>query len=217
MATEGGPNIVEEGLVLALDAANPKSYPGSGTTWYDLSGNGNNGNLNSTTYASNNGGVLQTAGSSTSYVDIPSPNMTSINYTVFTAARYNGGTRGRMVNGKVNNWLIGHWGTSTENYYAEGWVAPTSNGTSDTNWRIFHATGNIGSDIYGSYVNGTVNDVSNAAGGSQGPNGLTVGKIGYSTTETSTGEVAFIFVYNRVLSENEILLNYNATKGRFGL
>ena len=40
-----GPKIVTDGLVLALDAANPKSYPGSGTTWYDLSGNGNHATL----------------------------------------------------------------------------------------------------------------------------------------------------------------------------
>jgi hypothetical protein len=36
------PNIVTNGLVMAVDAANPKSYPGSGTTWYDISGNGHN-------------------------------------------------------------------------------------------------------------------------------------------------------------------------------
>jgi hypothetical protein len=42
MASLGGPNIVTSGLVLSLDAANVKSYPGSGTTWRDLSGNGYN-------------------------------------------------------------------------------------------------------------------------------------------------------------------------------
>jgi hypothetical protein len=40
-----GPNIITDGLVLYLDAANPKSYPGTGTVWSDLSGNGNNGTL----------------------------------------------------------------------------------------------------------------------------------------------------------------------------
>jgi len=40
-----GPNIVTEGLVLALDAGNKKSYSGSGTTWTDLSGQENNGTL----------------------------------------------------------------------------------------------------------------------------------------------------------------------------
>ncbi len=41
MATKGGPNIITDGLVLYLDATNPKSYPGSGTTWFDLTGNRN--------------------------------------------------------------------------------------------------------------------------------------------------------------------------------
>jgi hypothetical protein len=45
MAISYNPRIVTDGLVLALDAGNPKSYPGSGTTWTDLSGNGNNGTL----------------------------------------------------------------------------------------------------------------------------------------------------------------------------
>jgi len=51
-----GGAIVRDGLVLALDAADRNSYPGTGTTWYDLSGNGNNGTLN-------NGAALQDASS----------------------------------------------------------------------------------------------------------------------------------------------------------
>jgi hypothetical protein len=51
--------IVTNGLVLLLDAGNPASYPGSGTTWFDLSGNGNNGTLvNGVGYNSDNGGSL---------------------------------------------------------------------------------------------------------------------------------------------------------------
>lgn len=51
--------IVTDGLVLCLDAANPKSYPGSGTAWMDLSGNGNNGTLtNGPTYNSGNKGSI---------------------------------------------------------------------------------------------------------------------------------------------------------------
>jgi hypothetical protein len=51
--------IVTSGLVLALDAADKNSYPGSGTTWTDLSGNGNNGTLvNGPTFSSANGGSI---------------------------------------------------------------------------------------------------------------------------------------------------------------
>ena len=45
MAHHHSPRIVTDGLILTLDAINPKSYPGSGTVWYDLSGNGHNFNL----------------------------------------------------------------------------------------------------------------------------------------------------------------------------
>lgn len=54
-----GPNIITDGLVLALDAGNTKSYPGSGTTWNDVSGNGNNGTLiNGPTFDTGNGGSV---------------------------------------------------------------------------------------------------------------------------------------------------------------
>lgn len=59
MAVFSGPEIVNDGLVLHLDAANDRSYPGSGTTWSDLSGNGNNGTLiNGVGYSTDNNGVL---------------------------------------------------------------------------------------------------------------------------------------------------------------
>jgi hypothetical protein len=46
MALNYGPSIVKDGLVLALNAADVNSYPGSGNTWYDVSGNGNNATKN---------------------------------------------------------------------------------------------------------------------------------------------------------------------------
>jgi hypothetical protein len=59
MSVSGGPNISEDGLVLALDAANTKSYPGSGTSWNDLSGNNITGTLtNGPIYNSVNGGSI---------------------------------------------------------------------------------------------------------------------------------------------------------------
>jgi hypothetical protein len=59
MGVAYNPKIVTDGLILCLDAANVKSYPGSGTTWTDLSGNGNNGTLtNGPTFSSDNGGSI---------------------------------------------------------------------------------------------------------------------------------------------------------------
>ena len=59
MATKYSPKIITNGLVLSLDAANNKSYPRSGTTWSDLSGNNNTGTLtNGPTFSDSNGGVI---------------------------------------------------------------------------------------------------------------------------------------------------------------
>jgi hypothetical protein len=208
------PNTVTNGLVLAWDAANPKSYPGSGTTIYDLSGNGNHGTLNNGVgFSTNYKGILTFDGTN-DYVRSDTPNLSATTSTIMGAARYSGGTRGRMINATNNNWLIGHWNNSTENYYAEGWVSPVQYGTSDTAWRIVTALGNVGTDNYASYINGVISATS--TGGSQGPYGISIGAQTYGgTTEFSTGEFSFLLVYNRVLTSDEITQNYNALKTRF--
>jgi hypothetical protein len=82
MALFRGPNIVKSGLVLALDAADRNSYPGSGATWYDLTGNGNNGTINLGQYVSSpNGGYLRNLNNVSDFFYVTIPNSTSINNT----------------------------------------------------------------------------------------------------------------------------------------
>jgi hypothetical protein len=65
------PSMIRDGLVLELDAGNTNSYPGSGTTWFDLSGYGNNSTLiNGPTFSSANGGVIVLDGTN-DYISIP--------------------------------------------------------------------------------------------------------------------------------------------------
>ena len=74
MALAHSPSTVMNGLVLCLDAANSKSYPGSGDTWFDLSGRGNNGTLvNGVGYDSGNGGSFSLDGVD-DYSSVPSTN-----------------------------------------------------------------------------------------------------------------------------------------------
>jgi hypothetical protein len=74
MAFNYSPKIVTDGLVLCLDAANNRSYPGSGTAWTDLSRGGNNGALtNGPTFNSANGGSIVFDGTN-DYVEIPTRN-----------------------------------------------------------------------------------------------------------------------------------------------
>ena len=214
--TPAGP--VTNGLLLYWDAGNLDSYPGTGTTIYDLSGNGNNGTLyNGVGYNQTNGGVLTFDGVddivylSSAY----SLDLRSTNNTVMGAARYSGGVRGRMINSTVNNWLMGHWNNSTENYYAEGWVSAVQAGVSDTNWRIYSALGDVSGDIYSLYVNNSLS-AGPSNGGTAGPWGISVGAQGFGS-EFSTGQFSFVLVYNRVLTVAEMTQNYNFFKGRLGL
>ncbi len=215
------PRIVTDGLVMALDAANAKSYPGSGTTWNDISGNGNNATLNSVTHKSDNGGVFETAGALTSYIDNNTINLTSTNFTVFCASRYsNLASAGRVVNALSNNFLVGHHGGRAERYYAQGWLtygagSALTEAQGRVAWRVYHAWGDISGDSYDFYVNERTILTGNNAG-AQGPNGLLIGKSPYSA-EPSEAHTAFVYYYNRVLTKDETMQNFNAVRGRFGL
>ena len=210
MAFFNSPNIVTNGLVLAWDAANPKSYPGSGTTVYDLSGNGNNGTLyNGTGFSTNYKGVFTFDGTN-DYI-YSGLNMASTNYTVIGASRYVGSPRGRVIAGG-NNWLLGNWGNTSDVYHPEGWVNYPGT-TSDNVWRIQTGTGNIAGDDYKYYVNGSL--IAQNGGGSQGPNGISLGSGGGGSYEFSQAEVSFLLIYNRVLTDAEVLQTSKAFQQRF--
>lgn len=162
------------------------------------------------TWSPNYGGVLSySAGNSLSISNL---NLSSSSYTIISAARYNGGTRGRIVNGINNNWLIGHWNSTTENYYAEGWVSTVNAGGNDSNWRIHTATWNNSTDTASLFVNGvrTAGPNNNA---SAGPNGIGIGTSG----EYSDAQFAFVYAYNRVLTDDEIYSMYASLRSRFGI
>ena len=213
MAVFANPNIVEDGLVLYLDTGNERSYPGSGTTWYDLSGNGNNGTLvNGATFSSVNGGVFVLDGVN-DYINIDL-NLTNQSYTIFGAARYVT-IGGRTFSARNNNWLMGHWAFSTVKHYAVGWVSSATNTEeSDTNWRSYAATGDYSADIWKLYVNGYKRVENN--GGVNGPNNFAIGSYA-GADEFSNSHISFMMAYNRVLTDSEIKQNYNALRGRFGL
>ncbi len=204
-----------DGLICYLDAASKDSYSGAGTTWTDLTGNGNNGSFTGgvTFNSSIAGGVIVTDGSG--YITISTPSLVSTNYTIMGAAKYVT-VGGRVFSALNNNWLMGWWSSTTENYYAEGWVTASQTGPSDTNWRICAATGNIGDDLYSIYVN-AIPTTNNGNGGSQGPNGFSLGRYAIGNSEYSNAYISYFLVYNRILSPYEIAENFQATRGRFGI
>lgn len=217
MAISYNPGIVTTNLIACFDPGNPRTYPGSGTTIRDASGSSVTGTLtNGPTYSSVNGGVFVLDGVN-DFIDIPI-NLASSNYTVIGAARYVT-IGGRTFSARNNNWLMGHWSSSTENYFAEGWVAGAGTGgpqPSDTNWRIYAATGNISSDNYALYVNGSLASTQSPTSGSAGPNGFAIGSYA-AASEFSNSQIGVMLVYNAVLTADQIIQNFNAYRGRYGL
>lgn len=209
-----GPFVVRDGLVMAVDAGSFRSYPGSGSTWFDLTPNGHNISLGSAvTHSTDFGGVLRFPENANGFGRNTTMNMSSTNYTVISYVRkMSNGNDGRTITAYNNNWLLAHHDNTYGDYYAEGWVYDISSPTSDTVWRMYTGTGNISGDVYQLYINDTL-IVSNS-NGSQGPNGW---NLNNQYDQYSDCQIANLIVYNRVLTSTEISQIYNATKKRFGL
>ena len=131
MGAYAGPDIVENGLVLALDAGNSKSYPGTGTTWTDLSGRGNTGTLNNMEipgdYSTANGGFLTFDGTD-EFVQINNPT-TFHNQNFTISAWINPGVQDSVTvsimdfdHASTNGWVIqSQDANSNRNYYLAWW------------------------------------------------------------------------------------------------
>jgi hypothetical protein len=208
-------NIPTSGLVQCVDAANPRSYPGSGSTWYDVTGNGHNIALGAgVTYQSGTGrGVLQFAKDSTGYGTNSTLNLSASNNTVISFVRkLVDADSGRTITALNNNWLMAHHDSTYGDYYAEGWVNDAGSPASDTIWRMFTATGNVSTDTWATYANETL--LASNSNGSQGPNGW---NLNSQYAQYSTCQIANLLVWNRVLTTQEISQVFNAYRGRFGI
>lgn len=221
-----GPNIVTDGLVLALDAANPLSYPGSGTVWQDLSGQGNNGTLvNGPTFNSANGGSIVFDGSNDS-VTIPNTTMGNgntawtINTWTKTTTTVNSLGLGSIVSNAnsgpvhsmlgVNGGKIVYW-TYQSNAWSQKLGVRILN---DGNWHMLTWV-NYTNYTMDMYVDGTFDaNVANSTSGNNNP----LNRVGGSWTGYYNGFISiFQITKNKALSASEIQQNYNATKTRFGL
>ena len=223
MSFHRGPNLITDGLVLALDGANMKSYPGSGTTWKDLSGNGNDGTLvNGPTYNDSNNGVIVFDGSNdiVTLGNRPSLRPASITHCAWVKAH-------NFINwhGIITN--MPSWGTGfsmqigvTQNIalMVSGSYLKTSYTPSINTWYFICGTHDSSTDTSVLYVNG-VEENSLVRPISYSSNAVTTIGTFYSggTGLLLDGELPLVMTYNRALSSSEILQNYNATKSRFGL
>ena len=213
-----GPDIVTDGLVAVFDAGSERSYPGSGSTWYNLIGTVN-GTLSATSIGTTTAGTMTFDGVDDS-IDIPLASLASTDFTVIGVTQRTATQSGRLISAKTNNWLLGQWSTQMRQYFSEGWVtgAGAAGGTTtdDLNTHIWCGTGDISADTY-KFRSDNVDYTEISTGGSQGPNGFSLGRYAIGNSEYGRGTITVVLVYNRVLTDAEINQNFNAQKNRFGL
>ena len=236
MAGASGPDLVQNGLVLALDAANKVSYPGTGTGWYDLSGGGYNATMFGSVPFSNDGlgcfdfaTVTGAASSIASLGFIFAANMvpTTGNFTFNTWIKNpptNSGQSGFFSNASSGDGYRFGIGKDAVYFligptYTEAGLSflSTLNSTSWYNVTAVFARGEATPQIR-TYLNGVFQTsfnfpASQTAFPSTPPGIVRSG----CCTPLFAGKLASFNAYSKSLSATEVLQNYNATKSRFGL
>ena len=212
-----GPDIVQDGLVAVFDAGSTRSYPGTGSTWYNLIGTVN-GTLSATSIGTTTTGTMTFDGVDDS-IDIPLASLASTDFTVIGVTQRTNAASGRIISGKNNNWLLGQWDSYMRQYYCQGWVtgygsSPGTSTVDDLETHIWCGTGDISGNAY-RFRDDNVEYTTNTTSGSQGPNGFVLGKYAPSNSEYATGTITVLLVYNRVLTDAEIDQNFNAQRTRF--
>lgn len=225
MSVSYNTSIVTSGLVMYVDAANVKSYPGSGTTWFDLSGNVNNGTLtNGPTFDSSYGGNIVFDGVN-DFVSVPhNSNQNPSNITINSWVRVSiDSVNNPNILGKGANlgYRLRVRSDSSVAFNDRGATNPLITSGSlislDT-WYNIVATGS-GSGLQ-IYINGLL-IISNATafGGNVSTEALAIGAEGVNLNfnESFFGSISSVSLYNRVLSATEIQQNFNALRGRYGI
>ena len=228
------PRIVTDGLVLCLDAANKRSYPGSGTTWIDKVG-GNDGTLihmGASNFSDDNGGSLVFDGAN-DYVTFGNVlNLSEITVSIwfkpdaltgrqFLIGKWESGKRAYHI---VFNQSGFPSGTISSGITTDGQLATNVNCdvrnaiTSTSEW--YHICMTADGNELSAYVDGKVGNVKSVGSPYTAGNAyLSIGTILFfsntSPLDPANARISNTSIYNRALSAKEVLQNYEATKGRY--
>ena len=218
MGIDIGPIEATDGLVLHLDAANTRSYPGSGNTVYDLSGSGNTSALtNGPTYLSSNLGAFVLDGSN-DYILVNSQ-ANILSKTAYTKIAYFYVTSFSTSNNIISGGFSGQhafwmFGTDKLNAGHNGaWNTVVGATSLSLNTWYFAAVTYSDSTGWKLYLNGREDGTSATTTTFTGNQEIVIGA--YSSGNNFTGRISNIQVYNRALTATEIFQNYHATKGRY--
>lgn len=218
-----GNYIATNGLVLNLDALYQASYPGAGTTWTNLTGTGNNGTLtNGPTFSSSNGGSLVLDGVNDYVATSYAPQFNDFSVIAWFKCT-NIVAYSRLVDKAYNTGMWIGRNASNANSWGGGVLdsgAPYGRFITlqDSNWHMIASirqgtTHTIYGDGITTSVSGTVSSTA-----------LSATNFSFGANQSTTlnadwfgGNIASVSVYNRALSATEVLQNYYAVRGRFGI
>lgn len=231
--------IAASGLVLLLDSTNPKSYPGTGTTWFDLSGNGNNGTL--VNFAGPSAGTTSGFDTITKFMMFDrrlggGDGTVNNRVVVANSASLTQSLITNLSGFTVSFWLkmtavvctaMTKWDGSWEIYYCNSLVFRTQGAggndgstslSSSTNLNNFHLiTATHSGTERRFYINDTLFYTNANTVTSQTTTGpVSIG--GYSDGQYATiGSIPYYSLYNRVLLPQEVQQNFNALRGRYNV
>jgi len=233
MGLSYNPSSVSDGIVLYLDAANPRSYAGTGTTWYDISGNSNNATfVDSPTYLSVPQPYFNFDGSNDYMRIVRSPSMsptsgltqevwfnfTSIpNAVVFIGLQYGASFQNSYALFKESSLLYGGVNTS-------GSLSSIGIGTTNlVGNRWYHFVHTYDGSTQKLYLNGVLMTTGSQSGSIQydvNNTRVLIGaddNSGYNAGAGAfhSGKISQVRIYNRGLSATEVLRNYNAQRKRY--
>ena len=236
MGLAHSPSIISDGLVLYLDAANLRSYSGSGNTANGLVGNISGSLVNGVGFTSSNNGSFVFDGTN-DYIVVPHSTTISASTTnTFTLSAWflstvNGtGSTLEIVNKRNNTagptyvsyGLSWYRASSSDSVFAR--LGFTDNSVNDlissvlsqNQWYFVVET--FDSTNHKLYINGILDKSSSVTGKTILDDGFPLTINSYTGVgEFLAGKTSFVQLYNRALTEQEILQNYNATRKRFGL
>jgi hypothetical protein len=218
MGISYNPRISTDGLVLALDAGNPKSYPGSGTTWTDLSGFSKNGTLvNGVGYNSGNLGSLVFDGVD-DHITI-SQRETSSAFTYEAFLMPTNASKDQMYVASISDtfYLRITGSKAFLSLTAGGLQRTLTHNTTLQNNNVYHIVSIYNGVQLKIYVNNVLTEGTVINAVMTGWGAARIGRWRDADQRSFVGNIYCLRAYNRELSESEIQQNFNALRSRFSI
>lgn len=238
MSVFANPNIVSSNLVLALDAGNPRSYSGSGTVWYDVSGNNNNFNIVATAYNATGPKYMDFNGSygiAKNTSNIPLTDATGVTYFVVTrilnssanwrtlTRAYDAGDHQVII--QSSGWDIGMYDNDGVGFLSTGYSQQSLPNYNTSDWVILYWRWQSTSPYYQLSYNDTPGTIRGNITNANARYNRGFGSVGGYHNGTTTpsdasqywGDIAYFSAYSSYLTDAQLTQNFNALRGRYGI